>query len=382
MNAPMTMTDRQIHDGLLTIDSHIDIPWPPGPSPFEDGPRRVDLPKMRRGGIGAGCFAAYIPQGKRDAAGFAAAHDRAVAMLRAIHAMGETRAGAVPAQLATTVAEIEAARLAGGPAIIPVVENGHAIGETLDHLDEFRALGARYMTLTHNGHNALADSSVPRKDLGDEPTLHGGLSELGRAAIARMNRLGMMVDVSHTSKAAMLQAIAASSTPVIATHSSIRALCDHPRNLDDEQLDAMAASGGVVQVTLVSFFLKAGKKETEVTLGDFIDHIDYAVQRMGIAHVGIGSDFDGGGGVVGWRDAGESANVTFELMRRGYDRAAIAALPEKYRTVITLFHLQGKQYDEIATVLDLPMGTVKTHLFRAKELLRKSLGDQIAERGR
>jgi membrane dipeptidase len=326
MNAPSKMTDRQIHDGLLTIDSHIDIPWPPGPSPFEDGPRRVDLPKMRRGGIGAGCFAAYIPQGKRDAAGFAAAHDRAIAMLRAIRGMDETASGAVPAQLATTVAEIEAARLAGGPAVIPVVENGHAIGETLDHLDEFRALGARYMTLTHNGHNALADSSVPRKDLGDEPTLHGGLSELGRAAIGRMNRLGMMVDVSHTSKAAMLQAIEVSRTPVVATHSSIRALCDHPRNLDDEQLDALAASGGVVQVTLVSFFLKAGKKETEVTLGDFIDHIDYAVQRMGIAHVGIGSDFDGGGGVVGWRDAGESANVTAELLRRGYDRPAIAAL--------------------------------------------------------
>jgi membrane dipeptidase len=330
MNAPMMLSDRQIHDGLLTIDSHIDIPWPPGPSPFEDGPRRVDLPKMRRGGIGAGCFAAYIPQGKRDAAGFAAAHERAIAMLHAVRAMGGTpgagAAGAVPGIVATTVAEIEAARLAGGPAVIPVVENGHAMGETLDHLDAYRALGARYMTLTHNGHNALADSSVPRRDLGDGPTLHGGLSDLGHAAIGRMNRLGMMVDVSHTSKAAMLQAIAASTTPVMATHSSIRALCDHPRNLDDQQLDAMAASGGVVQVTLVSFFLKAGKKEAEVTLADFVDHIDYAVQRMGIAHVGIGSDFDGGGGVVGWRDAGESANVTVELLRRGYDRAAIAAL--------------------------------------------------------
>jgi membrane dipeptidase len=330
----MTLNDQQIHDGLLTIDSHIDIPWPPGPSPFEDGPRRVDLPKMRRGGIGAGCFAAYIPQGKRDAAGFAAAHDRTIAMLRAIRSMGESpraegsEAGAavIPACVATTVAEIEAARLVGGPAIIPVVENGHAIGETLDHLDEFRALGARYMTLTHNGHNALADSSVPRRDLGDELTLHGGLSDLGRAAIGRMNRLGMMVDVSHTSKAAMLQAIEVSGTPVIATHSSVRALCDHPRNLDDQQLDALAASGGLVQVTLVSFFLKAGKKEAEVTLADFVDHIDYAVQRLGIAHVGIGSDFDGGGGVVGWRDAGESANVTAELVRRGYERPAIAAL--------------------------------------------------------
>jgi membrane dipeptidase len=326
MNAPMMMDSRQLHDALLTIDSHIDIPWPPGPSPFDDGPRRVDLPKMRRGGIGAGCFAAYIPQGRRDAAGYQSAFDRAIAMLRAIHAMGQPTEAGIPGRVATTVAEIEAARLAGGPAIIPAVENGHAIGETLDHLDAFRAMGARYMTLTHNGHNALADSSVPRKDLGDEPELHGGLSDFGRAAIERMNRLGMMVDISHVSKPAMLQAIETSRTPVIATHSSVRALCDHPRNLDDAQLDALAASGGVVQITLVSFFLKAGKKETEVTIGDFADHIDHAVQRMGIAHVGIGSDFDGGGGVVGWRDAGESANVTAELMRRGYDQPAIAAL--------------------------------------------------------
>ncbi len=322
----MMMDTRQLHDALLTIDSHIDIPWPPGPSPFEDGPRRVDLPKMRRGGIGAGCFAAYIPQGKRDAAGYQAAFDRASAMLRAIQTMGEPTGAAIPGRIATTVAEIEAARRDGATAIIPAVENGHAIGETLDHLDTFRAMGARYMTLTHNGHNALADSSVPRKDLGDEPELHGGLSDFGRAAIARMNNLGMMVDISHVSKTAMLQAIETSRTPVIATHSSVRALCDHPRNLDDEQLDALAASGGVIQVTLVSFFLRAGKKETEVTLGDFADHIDHAVQRMGIAHVGIGSDFDGGGGVVGWRDAGESANVTAELMRRGYDQPAIAAL--------------------------------------------------------
>jgi membrane dipeptidase len=197
---------------------------------------------------------------------------------------------------------------------------------TLDHLDEFRALGARYMTLTHNGHNELSDSSVPRKDLGDPPELHGGLSDFGRAAIERMNRLGMMVDISHVSKLATLQAIETSRTPVIATHSSVRALCDHPRNLDDEQLDALAASGGVAQITLVSFFLRAGKKEAEVTVADFADHIDHAVQRMGIGHVGIGSDFDGGGGVVGWRDAGESANVTAELMRRGYDQPAIAAL--------------------------------------------------------
>ncbi|GAB0115443.1 dipeptidase [Acidisoma sp. C75] len=329
MSEPDTTTlGRQLHEQLLTIDSHIDIPWPPGPSPFEDGPRRVDLPKMRRGGLGAGCFAAYIPQGRCDPAGFAEAQERALAMLRAIHEMGEARAEAqgLAGRIASTVADIERARLEGAPAIIPAVENGHAMGLDMGRLDAFRDLGARYMTLTHNGHNALADSSVPRRDLGDPAARHGGLSELGRATIARMNRLGMLVDVSHASKEAMMQAARLSETPVIATHSSVRALCDHPRNLDDEQLDALAASGGVVQITLVSFFLRAGKKESEVTLADYVDHIDYAARRVGVAHVGIGTDFDGGGGVSGWRDASENPALTAELHRRGYDRAAIAAL--------------------------------------------------------
>jgi membrane dipeptidase len=135
-----------------------------------------------------------------------------------------------------------------------------------------------------------------------------------------------MVDVSHVAKGAMMQATELSSTPVVATHSSVRALCDHPRNLDDEQLDRLGETGGLVQITLVSFFLKRGQKESEVTLSDYVDHIDYAVQRIGVAHVGIGTDFDGGGGVVGFHDAGESANLTAELMRRGYDTQAIAAL--------------------------------------------------------
>jgi membrane dipeptidase len=317
---------RAFHDTILTVDSHIDIPWPTGPSAFEDGSRRVDLPKMRRGGIAAGCFAAYIPQGKRDEAGHDAAFKRAVAMLEAIGTMGAPSDLGDHGRIATSAAEIEAAWLEKRSAVVPVVENGYAIGEAIDRLDALRALGARYLTLTHNGHNALCDSAVPRRDLGDEQAWHGGLSDLGRAAISRMNDLGMMVDVSHVSKAAMLQAARYSRSPVIATHSCIRALCDHPRNLDDEQLDTLAATGGVVQVTLVSFFLKAGKKETEVTLGDFVDHIDYAIKRIGIAHVGIGSDFDGGGGVVGWKNAGESQAVTAELLRRGYNHTAIASL--------------------------------------------------------
>ena len=183
-----------------------------------------------------------------------------------------------------------------------------------------------YLTLTHNGHNALADSSNPRKDLQDAPALHGGLSAFGREVIAEMNRLGMLVDVSHVSKASMLQATEASAVPVVATHSCIHALCPVPRNLDDEQLDVLKASGGLVQITAVASFLKPQGRADAVSVSDYMDHLDYAVRRCGVEHVGISSDFDGGGTLVGWRDAGESANLTAELARRGYDASEIAAL--------------------------------------------------------
>jgi membrane dipeptidase len=156
--------------------------------------------------------------------------------------------------------------------------------------------------------------------------LHGGLSPLGRTAIEELNRLGMVVDIAHVSKATMLQAAELSRTPVISTHSCIRALCDNPRNLDDAQLDALRDVGGVVQITAVPHFLRAGKKPEDVTLVDYIDHVDYAVARIGIDHVGISSDFDGGGGFRGWRDAAESGNVTTALQDRGYDEGAIGKL--------------------------------------------------------
>jgi membrane dipeptidase len=314
-----------IHRGLLTLDTHIDIPWPEGPDPFLDGKRRVDLPKMRRGGLGAGCFAAYVPQGKRTAETEAAAFARAEAMLAAIRAMGRTEHG-IAARVAETADAIETAKRDGVLAIVPAVENGFAVGHDLGRLRALRRGGARYMTLTHNGHNALADSAIPRSDLGDAETEHGGLSALGRAAIAEMNRLGMVIDVAHVSRDAMLQAAECSKTPVVSTHSCIRALCDHPRNMDDAQLDALRDVGGVVQVTAVAGFLRAGAKPEAVTLADFADHIDHAVQRIGIAHVGISSDFDGGGGFTGWRDASQSANVTAALLARGYSPAELALL--------------------------------------------------------
>lgn len=346
------MDAAAVHAGLVTVDTHVDIPWPPGPSAFEDGPRRVDVPKMRRGGLGAACFAAYVGQGPRTAEGHAAARERAFSMLDAIV---ELRLGAPsPAlcghsadqegpwdvgplrpfpqgrgeevRVCSTADAVEGAKRDGVTAVIPCVENGYSVGEDLGVLAAFRAKGAVYLTLTHNGHNALADSSNPRKDLGDAETLHGGLSGLGREAVAELNRLGMLVDISHVSTQGALQAAMLSKTPVVATHSCIKALCDVPRNASDLLLDALRDCRGMVNITAVPSFLKKGGKAEEVTVSDFVDHVEYAVKRIGLAHVGISSDFDGGGGFSGWRDAGESGNVTAELIRRGFDVAEIGQL--------------------------------------------------------
>lgn len=314
-----------LHHSLLTVDTHIDIPWPIGPDPFSESTRRVDLPKMRRGGVSAGFFVAYVPQTRRNPETEAAAFERAVSMLQSIRAMGRTENG-ISARVSVTADDIVAARRDEVLSVVLAVENGFAIGTDLSRLARFRELGARYLTLTHNGHNALADSAIPRSDLGDISIEHGGLSPLGREAVAELNRLGMLVDVAHVSRDAMLQATQVSRTPVVSTHSCVRALCDHPRNMDDEQLDALRDTGGVIQITAVPGFLRSGGKAAQVTVADFVNHIDYAVQRIGIEHVGIGSDFDGGGGFSGWHDAGESPNLTIELARRGYTPAEIAAL--------------------------------------------------------
>jgi membrane dipeptidase len=315
-----------LHTSLLTLDSHIDIPWPDGPDPFTATQRRVDIGKMTRGGLRAGCFAAYVAQGPRTTEGWSSAKHRALGMLATIRDMAAERNG-LTARLATNVAAIrQAASEPGVAIIIPCVENGQSIGEDISVLDQFRALGACYLTLTHNGHNVLADSSNPRTDLGDGPTLHGGLSDLGREAVAALNRLGMLVDVSHASKASMMQAAKLSRTPVVATHSCIHALCPVPRNLDDEQLDMLKETGGLVQITAVPSFVRPQGKVDQVSVSDYMDHLDYAVRRCGVENVGISSDFDGGGMLSNWRDASESANLTAELCSRGYDDSEIAAL--------------------------------------------------------
>jgi membrane dipeptidase len=285
----------------------------------------VDLPKMRAGALDAGCFVAFVPQGARTRANGDEAAERAFAMLETIRAMGATRNG-ITATVCTTADQIERAKRDGTLAIIPAVENGHAIGDDLGRLETLRRLGVIYITLTHNGHNMLADSANPRRDLGDQQTLHGGLSPLGREAVVEMNRLGILVDVSHLSRQSMLQATELSRVPVVASHSCVAALCDHPRNLDDLQLDALRATSGVVQITAMPPFLRVKGRSDSVKVSDFVDHIDYVVQRIGLAHCGISSDFDGGGAITGWKDASESQNLTEELVRRGYGHAEISAL--------------------------------------------------------
>ena len=283
---------------------------------------------MRRGGMAAGCFAAYIPQGKCDPEGFRSARERVLLMLDAIGSMGggTGRAdGVVEARLCAGADAIEQAHQDGVIAVVPAVENGHAMGEDLGLLAQFRQKGACYVTLTHNGHNALADAAIPRRDLGDQDTRHGGLSGLGREAVAEMNRLGLLVDVSHLSRQSMLQAVMQSRTPVVATHSCVWALCEHPRNLDDTQLDALRDTEGLIQITAMPSFLKPKAGLAQAGVADFVDHLDYVVRRIGVAHVGISSDFDGGGAITGWSNAAETPAVTAELLRRGYGHAEIAA---------------------------------------------------------
>jgi membrane dipeptidase len=313
-----------LHAATLTLDTHVDIPWPDMPDPRGETRRKVDFPKMRAGGLKAVVFIAFVPQTRRDAASLAAAAERAEAMLKAIRATAD----GVTARVATTAAEVEAASAAGALAVMLGVENGHALGGELSRLKTFRDLGACYVTLTHDGHNDLGDSARPRSDLGDPAEEHGGLSPFGRAVIAEMNRLGLLVDVSHVSKRGMLEAARLSRAPVVATHTACRALVDHPRNLDDEQLDALRATGGLAQITAVASFLRQTPKGgvAEASVADLVDHVDHAVARIGLDHVGISSDFDGGGAVKGWNDAAETANVTAELARRGYTAREIGLL--------------------------------------------------------
>jgi membrane dipeptidase len=310
------MDAQAVHARTLTLDTHIDIRWPEPPDPRTEGPMLVDFPKMARGGLRAAVFIAYVPQGRRDAEGHGAAAARAEAMLR--HIRG--RADGAAHRFCATADELEACHAAGALAVMSAVENGYAMGHDLGAPARWKALGACYLTLTHDGHNDLSDSARPKPQLGDAPEEHGGLSPLGRAAIAALNRAGMLVDVSHVSKRGMLQAAEVSRTPVVATHTACRALCDHPRGIDDEQLEALRAVGGLAQITAVPTFLRRAPEGqcNPASVEDMADHVDHAVNRIGVEHVGLSSDFDGGGAVEGWQNAAETAGLSAALLRRGY----------------------------------------------------------------
>lgn len=315
---------RAIHERVLTLDTHVDIPLNFATTEFVPATAiaQVNLQNMREGGLDAAFFIVYTGQTPRNEAGYAGAMADAAAKFSAIHRMVELQhAGQIA--LATTAAEVRRLHAEGKLVALIGIENGYVIGRNLALLEQYREQGARYLTLVHNGHNDIGDSAQPQASLADVQEEHGGLSEFGEEVVQELNRLGIIVDVSHVSRQTMLDATALSRVPVIASHSGVKAVFDHPRNLDDEQLLALRQNGGVVQLVAFDVYLKQGGG---ATLSDFVDHIDHAVQLIGIDHVGISSDFGGGGGIQGWSNAGETLNVTLELVRRGYSEEDIGKI--------------------------------------------------------
>ncbi|GLU44790.1 dipeptidase [Allomuricauda sp. NBRC 101325] len=376
---------QRIHDSVITIDTHDDI----NVQNFTDSinytqrlDTQVNLPKMNEGGLDVAWFIVYTGQDTLTTEGYAKASENAISKFEAIHRLCEEIA---PDQieLALTSDDVRRIVAAGKKVAMIGVENAYPIGEDLSKIEEYQKRGARYISLAHNGHSQFSDSNTGERD---SIWLHNGLSELGKQAVAEMNRVGVMIDVSHPSKEAMKQMIELTKAPIIASHSSARALCGHSRNLDDEQLLMMKENGGVVQTVAFGSYLNTEKNDARsafvseiskkvadslgiewyersqfstltpeqretffanyrkvqgmaqdlaakdpnappaVNVSDFVDHIDYMVKLIGIDHVGISSDFDGGGGIEGWNDASETFNVTLELVKRGYTEEEIAKL--------------------------------------------------------
>ncbi len=308
---------RDIHQRIITLDSHCDTPMF-----FAEGVRfdhrddhvLVDLHKMNEGGLDASIMVAYLPQKERDDASLKAATqyaDDTLSRLEEMIAANERHVG-----FARTPQELLALKQEGRKAIMKGIENGYAIGRDLSLLTHFRDRGVVYITLCHNGDNDICDSARGKAE-------HGGLSAFGREVVHEMNRLGLLIDLSHAAESTFWDVLKESSLPVVCSHSSCKALCDHPRNLTDSQMQALAQHGGVMQVTFYEGFLRS---EGQATIKDALNHIDHAVQVMGIDHVGIGTDFDGDGGVPGLASASELINLTRGLLHRGYTSGDIQKL--------------------------------------------------------
>lgn len=321
---------KQLHSKTIILDSHCDSPMffdkgahfyqkdpgvtveydyvgetsPDGSPTFSYNPL-VDLHKMTAGRLDASFMVAYLHQYDRDAESLKAAIAKADRLLTLIdERIGECSGYAA---IATTPQELWQNKSKGIKSVVKGIENGYAVGLDIDNVDRFRSRGVAYMTLCHNGDNDICDSHKGNHE-------HNGLSEFGKQVVARMNKVGMMVDLSHASEKSFWDAMECSSKPIICSHSSSRALCDHTRNLTDEQMRALAASGGVAQVCLYSGFLKKGGNATVI---DAVRHIMHMIDVMGVEHVGIGSDFDGGGGLPGLEDASWFVSLTERLMAEG-----------------------------------------------------------------
>jgi len=374
---------RAIHDRVVTIDTHADI----NTGNFTETVNytmnldtQVNLVKMAAGGLDVAWFIVYTGQSTLDEAGYAAAYANAIDKFDAIHRLAEDIA---PDEIGIAYTSDDVRRLsAEGKQVAMIgIENAYPVGLDLANIKDFHDRGGRYMSLAHNGHSQFADSNTGENA---QDYIHEGLSDLGREALAEMNKWGIIIDVSHPSKDAIMQMLALTRAPLIASHSSARALTNHSRNLDDEMLLAIKDNGGVVQTVAFGSYINEARRvhleqgrqaltesiataleidmlapsdiaqlsgaarsayEASIeevtaqvrarvgaevnaaapaaTVADFVDHIDYMVGLIGEDHVGISSDFDGGGGIEGWNDASETFNVTLELVRRGYTEQQI-----------------------------------------------------------
>ena len=376
---------KKIHESVITIDTHNDIDvsnFTVEVNYTQDLDTKVNLPKMKKGGLDVSWMIVYTGQGELSKDGYKKAYKNAMDKFDAIDRLVKVYA---PDQieLALTSADVKRIIASGKKAVMIGVENAYPVGEDLKNIEKFQKRGARYMSLAHNGHSQFSDSNTGEND---NVWLYHGLSDLGIQAIGEMNRVGIMIDISHPSKEAIIQMIQLSKAPVIASHSSARTLCDVSRNLDDELLQMIKNNGGVVQAVALDSYIDLDKynandlasqgmymeiakelgieyqdakaikklsgdaleaaytdnekilkiaatrknginaKYPLVNVSDFVNHIDYLVSKMGIDHAGISSDFDGGGGIEGWNDASETFNVTLELVKRGYSEEDIAKL--------------------------------------------------------
>lgn len=388
-NNPMNYSEdilnkaKEIHNRVLKLDTHVDINvnnFTAQQNYNQELNTQVNLPFMDAGDLDVAWLIVYTGQGELNEEGYKKAYENAISKFDAIHRLTEELA---PNKIGLAMSSSEARELhqQGKRVAMIGIENGYPIGTEISRVKEFYDRGGRYMSLSHNGHSQLCDSNTGEAN---HEWMHDGVSDLGKQVIAEMNKWGMMIDVSHPSKKSMKDIIELSKAPIIASHSSARALCNHSRNLDDEQLEWMKKNGGVVQTVAFRSYLNIEKnekyqefvsdkieelakgrgfvvmsrdeisqlKESErdeyrktyreirgearkivdqtpglaVDVTDFANHIDYLVDKIGIDHVGISSDFDGGGGVYGWNDASETLNVTAELVKRGYTYVEIEKL--------------------------------------------------------